>query len=88
MSSPSSTPRRLISGAEVRRRVPLSNVQLWRLEKRGEFPRRIAISENRSAYDEAEIDEWIEDRIRNRARRKIPSPSRHKTAAISDAGDC
>jgi prophage regulatory protein len=79
MSSPSSpTPRRLISGAEVRRRVPYSNVQLWRLEKRGEFPQRIPIGDNRSAYDEGEIDAWIEDRVRNRGRRKIASPSRHR----------
>jgi predicted DNA-binding transcriptional regulator AlpA len=88
MKTPGSPTRRhLISGAEVSKLVPYSNAHRWRLEQRGEFPRRIPIGPNRSAYVAEEVDQWIEQRIRSG--RKIASPSRHKSAAISDVGgDC
>jgi prophage regulatory protein len=57
-------PRRLIRRDELQRRVPYSMVHIWRLEQRGTFPRRIPIGENRVAWDEGEVDAWIENRIR------------------------
>jgi len=71
--------RRLIGRDELRRRVPYSMVHLWRLEQRGDFPKRIPIGENRVAWDEAEVDQWIADRIRSG--RKIQSPSRKRRQA-------
>jgi prophage regulatory protein len=58
------SPRRLIRRDELQRRVPYSMVHIWRLEHRGEFPKRIPIGENRVAWDEAEVEAWLEDRIR------------------------
>ena len=37
-------------------------VTRWRMEKRGEFPKRRQISPNRIAYLESEIIEWMESR--------------------------
>ena len=74
---PASPPRRLIRRDEVKRRVPYSFTHIWRLEQLPEdqdpFPRRIAIGENRVGWDEAEVDAWIERRIRDG--RKIASPA-------------
>ena len=40
----------------------LSNVTRWRMEKRGEFPKRRQISPNRVAYLESEVLAWMESR--------------------------
>jgi prophage regulatory protein len=58
---------RLLSNAELRRKVPLSATQIWRLERRGLFPARIKIGDpsapnSRVAWDEGEVDAWIADR--------------------------
>jgi prophage regulatory protein len=71
-----STPRRLIRRDELKRRVPYSLTHVWRLEQRGEFPKRIVIGENRVAWDEAEVDAWVEARIRAGKDKKIVSPRR------------
>jgi prophage regulatory protein len=49
--------------------IPYSKTQLWRLEKRGEFPRRIPLTNNpngRLAWAEDEVDAWISERIARR----------------------
>ncbi len=40
----------------------LSNVTRWRMEKRGEFPKRRQISPNRVAYLQSELFEWRDSR--------------------------
>ena len=40
----------------------LSHVTAWRMEKRGEFPKRRQISPNRVAWLESEILAWMESR--------------------------
>ena len=50
----------LISRAEVLKRTSLSQPTLWRLENKGEFPKSIRISKGRVAYNEDEIDAWIQ----------------------------
>ncbi len=55
---------RLISRAEVLNRTSISQPTLWRMENRGEFPRPVRISKNRVAYNEEEVDAWIQSRIR------------------------
>jgi prophage regulatory protein len=42
----------------------LSPVTIWRLEKDGNFPKRINLSENRVGWIESEVEEWIENRPR------------------------
>jgi predicted DNA-binding transcriptional regulator AlpA len=79
-------PRRLISSAEVDRRVPYSRVHRWRLEQlppeKDPFPRRIPIGENRIAYDEDEVQAWIERRIRKST--KIAGPRAKRTPLVDD----
>lgn len=55
---------RLISRAEVLNRTSISQPTLWRMEDRGEFPRSVRITKNRVAYNEEEVDAWIESRIK------------------------
>jgi prophage regulatory protein len=46
-----------------------SKTQLWRLEKTGEFPRRVQLTSNpngKHGWLESEIDAWIEGRVRQR----------------------
>ena len=42
--------------------IPLSDRAIFNLEKRGEFPRRIALTSRNVAWDLAEVEEWIESR--------------------------
>lgn len=60
-SSPKKTGR-IIKAAERRRRVPFSDMHIWRLEKAGKFPRRIKLGERRVGWDLDEVIAWIEAR--------------------------
>ena len=52
--------------AELRRLVPYSMQHVLRLEKRGAFPRRVAIGTNRVAWVRTEVMTWIEARMLQR----------------------
>ena len=59
-------PTRIISQKELAIRVPYSTVQIWRLEKAGTFPRRIKLGPNRVGWVEAEVDDWLGQRMAER----------------------
>ncbi len=40
--------------------VPYSRQHVYRLVASGQFPRPLRLSENRIAFVESEVDEWIE----------------------------
>lgn len=42
----------------------LSRTTLWRLERRGDFPKRIRLGPNSTGWIQSEIQEWIESRPR------------------------
>jgi prophage regulatory protein len=66
MSNVIATPeKRALSHKAVLERVPLSRTTLWRMERAGQFPKRIQLSPNRVAWLEADIDAWFEERQRN-----------------------
>lgn len=46
--------------------VPFSRQHILRLEKRGRFPRRLRLGENRVAWLRSEIEEWIDARVAER----------------------
>ena len=52
----------LMTTEEVCQAVSLSRTSLWRLERRGEFPRRRQISAQRVGWIRSEILGWIESR--------------------------
>jgi prophage regulatory protein len=46
--------------------VPYSRPHLYRLIAAHKFPKPVRLGENRVAFIESEIDEWLEARIRER----------------------
>ena len=62
--SPVSLPSRLIRFPGVRDRTGLSRSTVWRLERKGAFPKRRRISPNAVGWLEHEIEEWIQMRTR------------------------
>ena len=51
----------LLSREEVLSRTSLSRTTLFRLERTKKFPKAVRISENRVAYNEEDVDSWIND---------------------------
>jgi prophage regulatory protein len=60
---------KLIAYEELRpvKGIRYSKSQLWRLEKKGIFPKRVPVGPARYAYVDQEIDAWIEQRAADRA---------------------
>lgn len=50
--------------------VPFTRKHITTLEKRGEFPQHVDLTEFSVAWVAAEVDEWVEKRIRAR----VPLP--------------
>ena len=42
----------------------LSRTTLWRLERRGDFPRHVRLSPNTTGWIESEVEKWISTRPR------------------------
>ncbi len=49
---------------DVTRVTGLSRTTLWRLERRGEFPRRLRLSQNSCGWLAKEIEDWLLSRPR------------------------
>jgi prophage regulatory protein len=62
--------RNIIRRAAVRAKTGLSDTTIWRLEKAGEFPNRIRLTEAGAVgWREAEVDSWVHERIRGGGKR-------------------
>lgn len=72
------TIRRIIHRAAVRAITGLSDSTLWRRERDGEFPPRVALSPNAVGWYEDEIDAWLASRAR---RGRQHDESTHASAA-------
>ncbi len=57
---------RIIRKAELKNKVGYSDMHILRIEKAGNFPRRIQLGPNSVGWIEAEIDDWIEQRVARR----------------------
>ena len=55
---------RILSAKEVAEKTSFSTGHLRRLAKENKFPQPVQISENRSGWLEADVEKWIECRIR------------------------
>ena len=53
-------PLKLLRFPAVRERTGLSRSTIWRLERRGEFPKHHRISRNVVAWVEEDVTNWIE----------------------------
>lgn len=60
----SRVPLRFIRFNAVRERTGLSRSTIWRLERRGVFPKHRRLSLNAVGWLEAEVDEWVQSRER------------------------
>jgi prophage regulatory protein len=60
--------RRLLTRKELRieKGIPYGRAQLWRLEKRGAFPKHVKLSQTTVAWVEAEIDAWVLQKLAER----------------------
>ena len=57
---------RILREREVKHLTGLSRVTRWRLEKRGEFPKKVKLTERCVGWPEAEIMEWLTARAEER----------------------
>jgi len=63
---------RFLSKPDVLEITGLSHVTQWRMEKRGEFPKRRQISPGRVGWLESEVLEWMNTRPVS----ELPSPKK------------
>ena len=56
-------PVKFLRFATVRERTGLSRSTIWRLERRGDFPKHRRISANAVAWVEEEVAHWIQSKI-------------------------
>jgi prophage regulatory protein len=61
------TQDRIVSSEERRNLVPYSDMQIWRLEQAGEFPKRIRLGPNRVGWSLLELQDWIAARKSERS---------------------
>jgi prophage regulatory protein len=46
---------------DLMKKIGLSHTTIWRLEKRGQFPKSRRLSPRRIGWVVSEIDEWVEN---------------------------
>jgi len=56
------TSLKIIRPKELAELLSISTVTLWRMEKRGELPKRKQISSRAVGWLESEIEEWLKTR--------------------------
>ena len=56
------TSKTLINRKKLLTMIPLSERTIFNMERRGEFPRRIALTSRNVAWNLTEVEEWIEAR--------------------------
>ena len=59
---------RILSKKALRELVLYSPQHIARLEKAGQFPKRVQLGVNRVGWVEEEVDQWIRERIDDRDR--------------------
>ena len=68
------TGKRVLTFRQLRaeKGIPYSRVHVDRLEKAGNFPRRIKLGANSVAWFEDEVDAWLEERRAKRDAKHAP----------------
>jgi prophage regulatory protein len=62
----SETRERLVRKRELIDRLGVSGTTIWRMERRGEFPRSIRVSAGAVAWRESDLQRWITERAESR----------------------
>ena len=55
-----------LSKKDLKKLVLYSPQHIARMEKAGQFPKRIKLGPNRVGWKEQEVLDWLEEKIRNR----------------------
>ena len=63
--------KRAIRRHQLRQIVPLADTTIYKLEQRGEFPRRFYLTTRCVVWDASEVESWIEERRRASDERMI-----------------
>ena len=58
--------REIVRDPERQRMTGLGRVQWWRLEKRGDAPRRIQLGANSIGWFRDELEAWVQERVDQR----------------------
>ena len=58
--------RRMLSKRQLKELVLYSPQHIARLEKAGNFPRRVILDPNRVGWVEAEVQDWLQERLDRR----------------------
>ena len=62
--------RNIIRKPEVQKRTGLSDTTIWRLEKAGDFPERVVLTDAGAVgWRESEVDRWVQERVRGFGKR-------------------
>jgi prophage regulatory protein len=54
---------RILRFPELKRRIGYSRMHIDRLERAGMFPKRIRLGSNSVGWIEAEIDQWLKEKV-------------------------
>lgn len=81
-----SAQQRLITYESLKAKgISLGKTQLWRLERRGQFPARVTVSPGRHAWVESEIDSYLSLKIAERDERLAVAPKATADRGQSDS---
>ena len=79
---------RILSFEELRseKGIPYSKVHLWRLERGGKFPKRVALGASRHGWSDSEVDKWIAARMAERGNAEAASAPLHQKETARSSG--
>lgn len=60
MSTINKEPDRILTRAELKRIVPVSDMTLWRWERDGKFPKRIVLARNKVGWRFSSVMLWLD----------------------------
>jgi prophage regulatory protein len=66
----------LINRKKLHAMIPLCERTIFNLERRGDFPRRIALTSRNVVWDLAEVEAWIDARKASNAQATRPGVNR------------
>jgi len=58
--------RQISKISKVKEMVPLSTASIYRLIKKGEFPKQIKLGERSSGWILEEVEQWLDEKINKR----------------------
>ena len=67
---------------QVREVVPYSASHLWRLERAGQFPKRVRLGGNRIAWVQSEVSAWVESKLASRSDSTQHGASQQKPGTV------